>query len=1023
MEQLSPQMLSMVDDLLKDRIDEINQLRSENENLREKLRVFQQGSQYSRDDYYKLENRVREEISKNDAYIRRIHELESNIQNVNSKSQMLESQLKNFNNDITSRVREKQDFEDQIKELRSKLSKMEDTEREQRKEYIKLSDDKNDLNKQVNDLTQTNYKLNQAVEELLNRDGELKNALMDRIGYITELEEKIDEHKQRISKLEKTIKKYKQNTNVEINEAEQELDKTLEASVNYGNIQAELEDAKEKIKNYKYRILALEEEERRNDRLTEALNKRNVMIERLQKQVDEKENQIIEFHRAKKDLIQKVETYRERVEEKRNENLNDLEEFREQAKIYKENYEIAEKRVRKLEEEAGKKTKEVDELQRMLDEKLDGTHGLRKVVNKMKELRAMLDVRDHHIAELVAQLNTMDKIMTGLSRQVDPNFDINHFLKTYDTENFDDEKIRTEQAARDLEKKIQMMKERGPTPRIKVVLNKDQRPIKTVIVEGDEEPYESPGSKSRRSSRRTSDVNVGDSIRIPPKQRHMFGHKKFKPPGEVEEDDKPVTTFKEMETQTKKLTLLDLVGNEDNDYIEGINSDSIDRDEWIVNLRRKYFAVVQERDDLKRRYDELAAEYERLLNEHKDLRAGINQNDDESKPVAPSSLTQSSVNLGFSTNPSQQIIDRSNYTDRSCQTKKKHNFKVESQLIYSRSRKIHLTKVNFTDTKSNAIILPSDEERAIFKAKQDALKIELEKVRHKLAEYKHELELRLIELDQLRELKDKLQDTIDRLNKQLIEQREAYKEGLSQLRNEADRYAESQVREALDVNRVQNRLRNENLANLDGPNLDNVSTRMNELNHMKNRLEDQLKEEKASSQLAQKKASLYKDRLEKAEAEIARLNEELEKRKNDSKLTEYNAELHVRMKNLERRYRDLKKENAELKQSRPARNDPKQFTEHPIDASDNEDQLSSSRNFSVIRTSKTAEAKIMALKTQNEEMQLKLGKAQGTIDRLNQLLQRKEGQVEKLKEQASSFKHQIIAKQKEVNLLRSKLHP
>ena len=86
MEQLSSQMLSMVDDLLKDRIDEINQLRSENENLREKLRVFQQGSQYSRDDYYKLENRVREEISKNDAYIRRIHELESNIQNVNSKN-------------------------------------------------------------------------------------------------------------------------------------------------------------------------------------------------------------------------------------------------------------------------------------------------------------------------------------------------------------------------------------------------------------------------------------------------------------------------------------------------------------------------------------------------------------------------------------------------------------------------------------------------------------------------------------------------------------------------------------------------------------------------------------------------------------------------------------------------------------------------------------------------------------------------------------------------------------------------
>ena len=127
------------------------------------------------------------------------------------------------------------------------------------------------------------------------------------------------------------------------------------------------------------------------------------------------------------------------------------------------------------------------------------------------------------------------------------------------------------------------------------------------------------------------------------------------------------------------------------------------------------------------------------------------------------------------------------------------------------------------------------------------------------------------------------------------------------------------------------------------------------------------------------------------------------------------------MKNLERRCAELKRENAELKHSRPGRNDPLGGSErrgqHEIDQNDADEEIRSSRRI------KSIEAKLMTLKTQNEEMQLRLGKANGTIERLNQLLQRKEAQLAKLKDQASQFKQQVISKQKEVNTLRMRSQP
>lgn len=1007
-------MLSIIDGYVKPLEEAKTQLENENQALRERLNVYQSGNQFSRDDYYRLETQLRDEIDKNSRLTRQYRELEATLQTLRTKSQSLESQLSRVNTEINSGVQKNKNNEDQISDLKKKVLEYEKSEKKQRDETFRLIEEKSILNDYINSLSKQNDDLAAAVEQLLSRDIELNKILTERTQSCSEANEKASKYKERCNKLERQLLKVKKGSKVVIEETENnDPDQNADVTTNYLNAQAELEDSKEKIKELKIRILALEEEERRNDRLTEALKQRNITIDKLQKQVDEKEQQILEFNKSKKDLIQRVETYRQLAEERYKENTNEMEELREQMKIYKENYEIADKRVRKLEEESGQKMREADELRKLLDQKLEGTHGLRNVVNEMKELRAMLDVRDRHIADLVSQLNSMDKIMIGLSRQVDPNFDINTFLKTYNTEEFDDEKLRTEKASLDLAKKIQMMKDRGPAAQIKVVLNKDQRPIKTVVYEGDQESFSVNSPQHHKNTHRASDANPSDSIWIPPKQRKKFGQKRYKPTDDNEkEKTKIITTFNEIGIQA------DSFGEIDDDFTEGFQGS--DRDEWVVNLRRKYMAVVKERDDLKKRLAELMADFEKLQNEHKLLQLDMEESGKSGKKQGlDHSLSKSSYNLEFPSSPlATKPYDRSNLTDRASQTKK-HKFNIDHQLIYNYHKKMHLTRVNLGSDPKNCVILPSEEDRAIFNAKQDALRAELKKVRKEASEYKNLLDQLRLELSQLLEIKDRMQDTIDRLNKQLMDERERYKENLIQFRNEADRAAESKVKEALDVHKVQNRLSND-LLNLDDANLDNLSTRLKELNHMKSRLEDQLSEERASSQLAQKQCLRYQERLYAAEKERDQLKQELEQRKTDSKLTDYNAELHIRMKNLQKKCQDLKRENAELKQSRPARNDPKQGTEHPIDESDNED-TTNFKNYSLIRSTKSAEAKIMALRTQNEEMQLKLGKAQGTIDRLNQLLQRKEGQVEKLKEQASAFKHQIIAKQKEVNALRTKL--
>jgi chromosome segregation ATPase len=190
---------------------------------------------------------------------------------------------------------------------------------------------------------------------------------------------------------------------------------------------------------------------------------------------------------------------------------------------------------------------------------------------------------------------------------------------------------------------------------------------------------------------------------------------------------------------------------------------------------------------------------------------------------------------------------------------------------------------------------------------------------------------------------------------------------------------------------------------------------------MNEHLERELMDEKANAQLAQRTVAALTEKVKELDAELVRLRQELhdagDRDRETCKLERHNQEVRLRLKKLEREYGVLEEENKGL---RRRRQDTEYGTErkeqHAIDASDSEE--GTARDPRRIRGDL---ARLTTLKIQNEEMVAKLGNANAAIERLNQLVQRKEAMITRLKDQASEFKQEVIQKQKEVSALRAKL--
>jgi DNA repair exonuclease SbcCD ATPase subunit len=542
------------------------------------------------------------------------------------------------------------------------------------------------------------------------------------------------------------------------------------------------------------------------------------------------------------------------------------------------------------------------------------------------------------------------------------------------------------------------MRERGVLAEIKIVEDSGARPVQIGMAKrGQQAGRKRPGRDKEKESK-------DSGVKFTAEAQHLRGQKSFRPedtsdseagteaerPPEKEPDSPKVGEGTDTEDSGSSVS-----GKPDEGGLAG------DRDPWVVDINQRYKECERQRRELQVRLAQLQAEHDILSSEASGLRTHA---DDLIAEIERANRTGRQPSLANVPSPQVSSIPshadipqtyRANLTTRATQARFRPTFEMSGTSEIFSQRKVRPPLSIAVDL--GAIIAPSPEQVQVFQARQNVLRMELDKVQRDLSQAELANGDLKRQLDQREQLVAKLQDTIGDLEAQLAAQRANYQESLNTLRDESLRYADSRVKEAMDVRSVTDRFDRSPAGQLEE--LSSVSQRIAQLNKEKERLEEQLREERANVSIGQRQVANYAQRVQTLEAERDRLIEEVQKRDDKGQMQEWNGEVHLKLKRLERKYAVLKEQNEQIRRARPNR-DFEGPSEHAIDASESEDGRDP-------RRVRTDDVRLMTMRTQNEEMQAKLARAQGTIDRLNQLLQRKEAQIGKLKEQMVETKQQL----------------
>jgi chromosome segregation ATPase len=286
---------------------------------------------------------------------------------------------------------------------------------------------------------------------------------------------------------------------------------------------------------------------------------------------------------------------------------------------------------------------------------------------------------------------------------------------------------------------------------------------------------------------------------------------------------------------------------------------------------------------------------------------------------------------------------------------------------------------------------PDPSEKAKLDARAESVTVELGTLQKTASQQKQELEHALKRIGQMGEAIAQRDEIIGNMEQQLIDARAAYKQSLNEMKDEHERDMETRLREMQD----RMSLPKVSQATTDS-HLEEVSLRIQTLNRDRARLDDELRRATEANRVMRARCDEMQDRLRRTERENLDLQEKATAATRQNKAVEYNSGLKMKFDALRKKHEELKREFERLKVSRAGRNDydRKEETEvverKPVDT-------------------KMA-VRLEELRMKNEEMQLKLSKANSTNERLNQLVQRKEAQLTTLQEQIMDLRNQLAGR-------------
>ena len=468
-------------------------------------------------------------------------------------------------------------------------------------------------------------------------------------------------------------------------------------------------------------------------------------------------------------------------------------------------------------------------------------------------------------------------------------------------------------------------------------------------------------------------------------------------------------------------------------FAEPIVQERPDEDEWLRDLRAILETVKKENLNLKKengaQKDELAARQQELsavkarLEEMRAeidrLKAELRERGSTRKrpimsPIQVSNDFSSSSDDG---KPSPKLSPRSpqrrmtndplafdNDDDVELARRMVPKAKLSISVTSSAFEAIVKRHLEFYHSERDEVIMPSEAEREVFEARNDAYRLECEQLQKVVSERQHDLEDLKAKLDQRDQIIQEMHKTIENLEQKLAEQREAFHEKIIEMNNSAERILESRLKEARDMDALMN-------ARMvaSGPTEDElaeVSRRIQQLNHDKDQLEGDLREAKETMRFMQRQNDQLQHQVRLLEMDKAQLQERTGfSSSRHQELKDYLSGLKMKYTALQKKYQDLQRIHEDLKRQKGARNDPLMMSGISHGSDKSGEGSARGEDASAAAKLKTVIVKNEQLRTQNEEMQLRLSKAQSTIERLNQLVQRKETQLTTLQEQVAKYKN------------------
>ena len=970
----------MLDQQLGAYEEQIEQLRQENQELRQRLLIYSDGNQISRADYNSLEDKYREQQDIIARLKRENSDLESKCATITTKCQALEMQIQRQNNDMTNGVHEAKNKDIQITTLKNQIDKLNQTINNQKTNLASILDEKRNITNTLREMSAKNTELQTAVEAFIERDQALVQALQEQSALVAEKDAEIANLQRRVVRSETKLKKYDKNavTDSPIKAPpkkgeNKEEDETKDEDLT-GDIQEQLLQAKKKNREYRQRIMKLQEEERKAQRLTQALESRQKQILNLQALLDKTETELMQYKQSSEDFANQIAVYREEKELMALESGEQVKELKKQVEELTIKYQEANKTRESLQTQMDAKNVEMADITNQVRAYENGEFGLPQAIDEMKELRAMVEVREKHIAELIEQVNSMDKIINGLTLELGNDFDYDEFIKTLDKRMEEQEQLRLERARRELEARVRQMRANPHLGPISIVVNEAERKdfdLKaTVNAQLDSQPQPKKHKRKKRQEvvqifdSDLSDSSRSDKSKKETKQDVLLPELRETVDVEVQAADAPLPPqFYQM--------------NDD------------ERDEWVANLQRKYLELQKQLKELQQQLKEYSEKYLRM--------EADNQNKQGQIDSLQAEIEEYKARLRSAANEFMQPPR---------QTQKQDVIKIpvhepKATLFiapFSTEFSVPLKRLQMSVSNQNIGQFPTDEERRIMEAREKERSNKMNEALSNAANLQAQLDEYLKKLNQKDGIIHDNQDTIDSLRKQLQELTEHYKERLKEFKEESERNVAARLRE------MQDALTAGNGGAGNGPNysaLPEVARRLKELNNENDVLHRRINDLEEMVNASNRLAEQYRLQLKANEAEKEGRDDLPVKGRQEGPLS------HPYAQKLQRQNAELKKKiaylNDQLDQLRSTRQryEPIQTDHSSSDTNRDQEQIER-----LTAQMKSYKAKYVQAKSQQDELLVRLEKEKETTERLKTMLQKRETVVQKLTDKNNQYKHQ-----------------